>query len=126
MAAKPNLLDLGLSKEEDELVKRGAALYKASVLEAFDNVFVIARAIDILHKLRYGQGVQGGFATALMQYGFTSRDGMKPINPSIRSDYADLLKNETAVCEWWGTKVPDDKKDLWLSARAIRRNWKAS
>ena len=126
MAAKPNLLDLGLSKEEHELVKRGAALYKASALEAFDNVFVIARAIEVLQKRNYGKGVQGGFTTALVQCGFTSRDGMKPINPSIRNAYKDLLENETAVREWWDTQVPDDKKDLWLSARAIHRNWKAS
>jgi len=126
MAAKPNLLDLGLSKEEDELVKRGAALYKASALEAFDNVFVIARAIEVLQKRNYGKGVQGGFTIALVQCGFTSRDGMKPINPSIRNAYKGLLENETAVREWWDTQVPDDKKDLWLSARAIHRNWKAS
>jgi hypothetical protein len=126
MAAKPNLLDLGLSKEEDELVKRGAALYKASVLEAFDNVFVIARAIEVLQKRNYGKGVQGGFTIALVQCGFTSRDGMKPINPSIRNAYKGLLENETAVREWWDTQVPDDKKDLWLSARAIHRNWKNS
>jgi hypothetical protein len=126
MAAKANLLDLSLSKEEDELVKRGAELYKASVLEAFDNVFVIAKAIDILQRQNYGKGVQGGFAAALIQYGFTTRDGMKPINPSIRNAYKDLLENETAVREWWDTQVPDDKKDLWLSARAIHRNWKNS
>jgi hypothetical protein len=126
MAAKPNLLDLGLSKEEHELVKRGAALYKASVLEAFDNVFVIARAIEVLQKRNYGKGVQGGFTIALVQCGFTSPDGIKPINASIRSDYADLLEHETEVREWWATKVPDTKKDVWLSARAIHRNWKNS
>jgi hypothetical protein len=119
-----NLLELGLSKAERDLVERGAALYKATFLEAFDNVFEIARAIDVLQKRNWGAGVQGSFSQALMQFGFTSRDGMKPIDPSIRNAYKELLENETAVRAWWETEVTDAKKNLWLSARAIHRNWK--
>jgi hypothetical protein len=51
---------------------------------------------------------------------------MKPIDPSIRSAYTELLRNEAAVKEWWDTKVEENKKNLWLSARAIHRNWKNS
>jgi hypothetical protein len=67
---------------------------------------------------------KGSFAAALIQFGYTTRDGMRPVDPSIRNAYKDLLDNEQAVRQWWDTKVPENKKNLWLSARAIHRNWK--
>jgi hypothetical protein len=123
--ADKNWIEFGLSKEDEALVRRGAELYRATVLEAFDNVFVIARAINVLQKHNYGKGVQGGFARALIQYGYTTLDGLAPIDKSIRNSYKELLDNETAVRAWWQTEVPAEKKQTWLSARAIHRNWKA-
>jgi hypothetical protein len=120
-----NWREIDLSTGGDALVRRGAELYKQTYLDAFDNVFVIAKAIDILQQHNYGTGVQGGFAAALMQYGFTTRDGLAPIDKSIRSNFKALLDNEPRVRAWWQT-VPESKKRDWLSARAIYRNWQAS
>jgi hypothetical protein len=88
-------------------------------------VFKIAKAIDILQKRHYGMGVQGGFSDALVQYGFTTRDGETAIDKGIRSNLKELLDSEQKVRDWWKT-VPERKKRDWLSARAIYRHWKAS
>jgi len=120
-----NWIELGLSKDEEQFVREASAIYKATYLDNFDNVFKIAKAIKILQERHYGMGVQGGFAEALAQYGFTARDGETAIDKGIRSNLKELLDNEQAVREWWKT-VPDRKKRDWLSARAIYRHWKAS
>lgn len=118
-----NWMELGLTEDEEKLVREGAALYKATYLDTIDNVFKIATAIDILQQRHYGSGVQGGFADALVQYGFTARDDNSPLDKGIRSNLKELLKHEKDVRAWW-VKVPGNKKRDWLSARAIYRHWK--
>ena len=119
----PNWMELGLSEDEEKIVREGAALYKATYLDTIDNVFKIAEAIDILQARHYGSGVQGGFADALVQYGFSARDGSSPLDKGIRSNLKELRRNEKDVRGWWGG-VPENKKRDWLSARAIYRHWK--
>ena len=125
IVANNNWIELNLTKDEEALVRRGAELYKAVYLDTIDNIFVIARAVETLRNRHYGSGVQGGFGDALVQYGFTARDGETPIDKGIRSNLKELLENEREVREWWKT-VAERKKRDWLSARAIFRNWKAS
>jgi hypothetical protein len=52
--------------------------------------------------------VQCSFADALVQYGFTNREG-GAMDKSIRSNYAALLENEDEVRAWWD-QVPVHKK----------------
>jgi hypothetical protein len=126
MPTKSNWLDLKLTPEQEKEVDEGAALYKAQYIETIDTVFKIARSIQILQDKNYGTGVQGGFATALMQKGFTTRNGLDPIDPSIRADFRTLLENKEEVRKWWNSEVANDKKRVWTSARSIARGWKAS
>jgi hypothetical protein len=104
-------------------VRDAAAIYKSTYVHTLDSVFSIAKAIDILQKRHYGSGVQGGFADALVQYGFTARDGESPMDKGIRSNLKDLLENEPKVRAWWGS-VAESKKRDWVSARAIYKHWK--
>jgi hypothetical protein len=120
-----NWIELGLSEDEERFVREASNIYKATYLDNFDNVFKIAKAIKILQERHYGMGVQGGFADALVQYGFVARDGENAIDKGIRSNLKELLSNEQKVRDWWKT-VPDRKKRDWVSARAIYRRWKAS
>jgi hypothetical protein len=120
-----NLMELGLSKDEDEYVRRGAELYKAVYIETIDNVFHIAKSIDILRKRHLGSGVQGAFSEALIQYGFTSRDPDQAMDKGIRSNLKEILDHEKEVRAWWD-QVDARKKRDWLSARTIYRRWKAS
>ena len=48
-----NWMELNLSKDEEEIVRQGAALYKTIYLDTIDNVFVIARAVKIVHERHY-------------------------------------------------------------------------
>ena len=118
-----NWIEFNLTKDEEALVRRAAELYKATYLDTIDNIFVIARAIETLRNRHYGMGMQGGFGDALVQYGFTTRDGETPMDKGIRSNLKELLDNEQSVRNWWKA-VPERKKRDWLSARAIHRNWK--
>ena len=86
-----------------------------------DNVFTIARALKILQDRHRGSGIRGGLADALVQYGFTSRDG-GPMNKAIRSFHTQCLDNEDAIRKWWA-KVPERAKRDWLSAKAIYTHW---
>jgi len=119
-----NWMELNLSKDEEEIVRQGAALYKTIYLDTIDNVFVIARAVKIVHERHYSSGIKGGFTAALVQYGFTSRDG-GPMNKAIISHLKQLLENEAKVRTWWDTVPPRVKRD-WLSAKAVYTNWKRS
>jgi hypothetical protein len=116
-----NWMELGLTKDEEEFVRRGAELYKITYLDTIDNIFVIARSIKILHDRYHGSGIRGGFTDALVQYGFTARDG-GPMNKAIRSHLSQLLAHEAEVRAWW-EKVPERVKRDWLSAKAIHRHW---
>jgi hypothetical protein len=120
-----NGMELGMNSDEEAAVARGAALYKEHYLNTIDNLFDIARAIDILRRRFLGSGVQGAFGSALTQYGFTDRSGDAPMNDALRSHLKDMLANESAVREWWKA-VPALRKRDWLSAKAIYTNWKAS
>jgi hypothetical protein len=117
-----NWLEIGLSKEETEIVTAAATIYKTVYLDTIDNVFEIARAIHILQQRCFGS--RGDFGDALVQYGFTARDG-SAMNKAIRSHLKELRENEAAVREWWSS-VPPRKKREWLSATAVYRNWKKS
>jgi hypothetical protein len=119
-----NWLELNLSAEEDEFVRAAARVYKTVHLDTIENVFAIARAVDILQRRYYGSGVRGAFADALVQYGFTARDGTA-IHKSVRNALKELRENEPAVRKWFSS-VPERKKRNWLSATAVYRNWKKS
>src|SRR5262249_14872553 len=123
-ADRKNWIELNLNGEEQALVDGAATLYKAIYLDTIDNVFKIARALTVLQKRYHMSGVNVGLADALVQYGFTARDG-GPMQKSIRSDYKALLDHEADVRAWWA-KVPERRKRNWLSARAIHKNWKAA
>lgn len=116
-----NWMELELTKDEEEFVRRGAELYKITYLDTIDNIFVIARSINILHDRYHGSGIKGGFTDALVQYGFTARDG-GAMNKAIRSHLSQLLAHEAEVRAWW-EKVPERVKRDWLSAKAIHRHW---
>jgi len=119
-----NWMELRLTQDEEEFVKRNAETYRAVHVETIDTIFGWAKSIEILQKRFYSSGVQGAFADALVQYGFTSRDG-GPMAKSIRSNLKNLLDNEQAVRKWWAS-VPQKTKRDWISARAIHNHWKAS
>jgi hypothetical protein len=114
-------MELGLTKDEEEIVQRGAELYKTTYLDTIDNIFTIARALKILQDRHRGSGIRGGLADALVQYGFTSRDG-GPMNKAIRSFHTQCLDNEDAIRKWWA-EVPERAKRDWLSAKAIYTHW---
>src|SRR5262249_32079516 len=97
---------------------------KAFYVDTIDTIFKIARALVILQKRHYGTGMRGGLTDALVQYGFTNRDG-GPMQKSIRSNYTTLLDHEAEGRKWW-KGVPERTKRDWLSARAIHRHWIAS
>jgi hypothetical protein len=120
-----NWIELNLTKDEERLVREAAELYKATYINTIDSVFTIARGIETLRARHYGMGKQGGFGDALVQYGFTARDGETPIDKGIRSNLKELLDNEKEVRAWWG-QTPERKKRDWVSARAIYRHWKRS
>src|SRR5262249_4602021 len=120
-----NWLELNLNEDDQKQVLEAAELYRATYVNTIDSVFKIARAIKILQARYYSSGVQGGFGNAVLQYGFTMRDGQTTMDKSIRSNLKELLENEKAVRAWWN-KVEERKKRDWLSARAIYRHWKAS
>jgi hypothetical protein len=127
--SKPNLatsnwMELNLSPEETEFVADAAKLYKTLYVESLDAVFKIARAIEIISKRHRNSGIQGDYAEALVQYGFTSRDG-GPMNKAIRSAHKTLLDNEQQVRAWWGN-LPEQKKRDWVSAKTICTHWKRS
>src|SRR5262249_46795976 len=117
-------MELGLSKDEEEFVRINGELYKKVYVETIDTIFNWARAIEILRRAHGNSGIQGGFTDALVQYGFTNRDG-GPMNKAIRSHLKHLLEHEQKVRAWWA-KVPERKKRDWLSAKAIYTNWKKS
>src|SRR5262249_19239829 len=112
------------SRDEEEFVRRSAELYKAVYIETIDTVFDLAKAIEILRRAHHNSGVQSGFADALVQYGFTARDG-GPMNKAIRSHLKALHENEQQVGAWWAS-VPARSKRDWLSAKAIYTHWNAS
>jgi hypothetical protein len=58
-----------------------------------------------------GNGVQGGFARALVQYGYIARDGSE-MDKGIRSNFLDSKKQVRT----WLKGVPERKKRYWLSA----------
>jgi hypothetical protein len=116
-----NWMDLGLTEDEEKFVRIGAALYKAVYLDTIDNIFVIARSLKILHDRHHSTGIKGGFTDALVQYGFTARDG-GPMNKAIRSHLGQLLEHEAEVRAWWET-VPQPTKRDWLSAKAVWSHW---
>jgi hypothetical protein len=118
-----NWLELGLSADDEKFVRAAAEIYNATYVHTLDSVFKIAKAIDILQKRHFGSGVQGGFADALVQYGFTARDRESPMDKGIRSNLKELLADEQAVRDWWRS-VPESKKRDWVSARAIYKHWK--
>jgi hypothetical protein len=120
----PNWIELNLTQDENDFVRAAAAIYRTVHIDTITNVFQIAKAIEIIRKAHYGSGSQGAYGDALVQYGFTARDGTA-INKAIRSAYADLLRDEAAVRVWWES-VPDKRKREWLSASAVYRHWKAS
>jgi hypothetical protein len=117
-------MELGLTADEDAFVRATAVLYKAAYLDTLDNVFKVGHAIKILRDRFRGSGIKGGLGDALVQYGYTTRDG-KAMDKAIRSNFTTLFDNEAAVRAWWA-KVPEKKKRDWLSARAIHRHWTAS
>jgi hypothetical protein len=119
-----NWLELRLSEEEEKEVRAAAAIYKTVHLDTIDNVFEIARAIGILQQRYYGSGIRGDFGAALVQYGFTARDG-SAMNKAIRSHLKELREKEAEVRKWWSS-VPERKKRDWLSASAVWKNWKKS
>lgn len=119
-----NWMELRLTEDEEQFVQRSAATYRAVHVETIDTIFGWAKSIEILQKRFYSSGIQGAFADALVQYGFTSRDG-GPMAKSIRSNLKNLLDNEQAVRTWWA-KVPEKRKRDWISPRAIHRHWKES
>jgi len=91
--------------------------------DALDNALEIAECLEILRTANYGTGVQGGYADALVQYGYTSRNG-GPMDKAIRNDFNELRDNADDVRRWW-EGVKDDKKPRWLSGTAIYKNWQA-
>jgi hypothetical protein len=117
-----NWIELGLTKDEEELVRKGAELWGAIYLDTIDNVFVIARAIETLRKRYEGMGVKGAFGDALVQYKYTARDGESPIDKAIRSNLSEMLRNEKQVRDWWKT-VPEKRKRHWVSAPTIYKHW---
>ena len=116
-----NWMELGLTADEEKFVRLGAALYKTVYLDTIDNIFVIARSLKILHDRHHGSGVKGGFTDALVQYGFTARDG-GPMNKAIVSHWANCSNTKPTVRAWWA-KVPERTKRDWLSAKAIHSHW---
>jgi hypothetical protein len=119
-----NWLDLGLSQEEEAIVRAAAAIHKTVQLDTIDNVFQIAKAVHILRQRYYGSGVQGAFADALVQYGFVARDG-SAMNKAILSRLKEMRENEAAVRAWWSSVSAVHKREC-LSAIAVYRNWKKS
>jgi hypothetical protein len=119
-----NWIEMGLTTEEDQFVVATARLYKVAYHDAFETAFKVARAIRILQKRYYGSGIQGAFESALIQYGYTSRDGLHAIDKGIRSNAGELLEHEDEVRAWWMT-VPDMLKREWLSISSIHRHWNA-
>ena len=119
-----NWMELGLSTADEEFVRRNAELYRKVYVETIDTIFDWAKAIEILRRHHKKSGIQGGFAAALVQFGFTARDG-GPMNKAIVSHFKGLHDNEQAVRAWWAS-VPDKKKRDWLSAKAIYSHWQAS
>jgi hypothetical protein len=119
-----NWMELNLTPEEDEFVRKAADIHRIAHLDTIDNVFIIAKAIHILHR-RYGNsGVRGAFSDALVQYGFRSRDG-KAMNKAIVSMLGKMRENEDAVRRWWGD-VPERKKRDWHSPKAVYHHWQRS
>lgn len=119
-----NWIELNLNSDEQALVTEAAVIHKTIYINTFDNVFKIARALDILQKRHSRAGVNVSLDAALVQFGFINRGG-GAMQKSIRSDYKALLDHEADVRAWW-TKVKEDKKRHWHSARAISKNWRAS
>jgi hypothetical protein len=124
-ATASNWLELNLSTDEDAFVREVAENYKGTYVHTLESVFKLAKAIDILQKRFYGSGVQGAFADALVQYGFTARDEESAIDKGIRSNLKEMLGNEQAIRDWWQSVPPKKKRD-WISARAIFKHWKRS
>ena len=52
-------LDLGLSEDQEKMVREGAALYKAVYLDTIDSVFKIAKAIE---EFKIAPQIQGRLA----------------------------------------------------------------
>ena len=120
-----NWIELGLTKDEEELVRKGAELWGAIYLDTIDNMFVIAKAIETLRKRHDGMGVKGAFGDALVQYKYTARDGESPIDKAIRSNLKEMLEHEKQVRDWW-KKVPERRKRHWVSAPTIYKHWNRS
>ena len=119
-----NWMELQLTEDEEQFVKRNAELYQAAYVRTLDTILDWGRSIEILRKRFLSSGIQGEFTQALVQYGFTARDG-GPMAKSLRSNLKDLFDHEAEVRAWWA-KVPEKKKRYWLSIRAVYNNWKAS
>jgi hypothetical protein len=119
-----NWMELQLTEDEEQFVKRNAELYQAAYVRTLDTILDWGRSIEILRKRFLSSGIQGEFTQALVQYGFTARDG-GPMVKSLRSNLKDLFDHEAEVRAWWA-KVPEKKRRYWLSIRAVHNNWKAS
>jgi hypothetical protein len=85
-----NWLELGLTKDEETIVRRAAQIYKTVYLDTIDNVFEVARALKILQDRHQMLGVRGTLADALVQFGFTARDG-GAMNKALISHHKQLL-----------------------------------
>jgi hypothetical protein len=124
-----NWIELGLTKDEDESVRHGAELWKATYVETIDNIFAIARGIDILRRRHDGMGVKGALGDALVQYGYTARDRESPMDKAIRANLKKMLEHENEVRTWWNKKGDDGfekRKRHWVSASTIYAQWNKS
>jgi hypothetical protein len=119
-----NWMELGLNAAEEKFVRETAELYRKVYITTIDTIFDFAKAIEILRKAHASSGIPGEYTAALVQYGFTARDG-GPMNKAIRSHFKKLLDNEEKVRAWWA-KVDARKKRDWLSAKAIYTHWQKS
>jgi hypothetical protein len=124
-SAMSNWLDLRLSTDEEKFVREAGDEYVATYVHTIESIFKTAKAIDILQRRFYGNGVQGAFSDALVQYRFTARDRESAIDKGIRSNLKEMLASEQAVRDWW-TSVPEKKKRDWISARGVYKHWKKS
>jgi hypothetical protein len=117
-----NWMELRLSDDEDERVRKGAELHKITNLQSLDTVLEIAACINIL-KARYkNSGIRGAFGDALVQYGYINRDGFA-LNKALISHYTTLLDNEKDVRAWWETVKKSRPARRWVGVSAIHNHW---
>jgi hypothetical protein len=126
MAERSNWLDIKLSKADEEFVCKSGETFRRTQVQTIDTVLDWARSIKLIRDANYGDGIQGGFTAALVQYGFTHEDDdTKPIDPALRSQLQDMLDHEESVIAFWNEADPRKRRE-WRSPRTIHRNWKAS